>query len=86
VLLLTVAVVTVGLVRIPVVTVGKVCEATVKLCVSVEPFPLLVSVSVSVPLAEPHVRVAVAEVFELTVIVPRLAPVPPLSVNRPLED
>jgi hypothetical protein len=45
---------------------------------------VLVSVIVSVPVAEPTVRVAVAEVFEVTVGVPTLAPVPPLSENSPL--
>ena len=71
---------------VPVATVGAVIACTVKDCVFVEPSLLAVSVRVRVALLEPQVRTAVAEVFEVTVIVPRLAPVPPLTVNNPVAD
>ena len=45
---------------------------------------VLLSVIVKVPVADPTVNVAVAEVFEDTVGVPRLAPLPPLRLNSVL--
>jgi hypothetical protein len=45
---------------------------------------VLLSVMVRVPAAEPTVSVTVAEVLEVTVGVPRLAPLPPLSLKRVL--
>jgi hypothetical protein len=42
------------------------------------------SVIVSVPVAEPTVSTTVAEVSEMTVGVPRLAPVPPVKLNSVL--
>jgi hypothetical protein len=75
----TIAVVGVTLPRVPVVTVAVVDAVTVNEAVAV----VLVSVIVSVAAVEPQVRSAVAEVFEVTVGVPMLAPVPPLSVNNP---
>jgi hypothetical protein len=72
-------------VAVVVVTIGALIVVAVKVWVSVELSPLLVSVKVRVPAAEPTVKVAVARVLEVTVIVPRLAPEPPETVNNPLE-
>jgi len=69
-----------------VVTIGALVVVAVKLWVLVEPSPLLESVRVSVPALDPTVSVAVARVLEVTVMVPRLAPDPPESVNNPEED
>lgn len=64
----------------PVVTVGRVAAATVKLVADV----VLVSVIVSVAEDEPHVKVNVAEVSDATDMPLILAPVPPLTVNSPV--
>jgi hypothetical protein len=61
-----------------VVAVGNVTAATVNVAVAV----VLLSVIVSVAFVDPAVSTAVAVVFEVIVAVPRLAPVPPLSLNR----
>ncbi len=44
--------------------------------------PVVVSVIVRAPAAEPHVSTPVAVVDDVCVIVPSDAPVPPLKVNR----
>jgi hypothetical protein len=68
---------------VPVVTVGVVLAAlTVKEAVA----PVLLSVIVSVQAFEPVVRVAVADVLDGTVAVPKLSPeqvpLPVLTLNR----
>src|ERR1700691_5400842 len=66
---------------VPVVT--EVGAVALVLAVTAAVSVVEVSVMVSVAAAEPVVRVAVADVLDVTVGVPMLAPVPPDSLNRP---